>query len=405
IVITDIYMPRMNGFDLMKAVHEKNPSIFFIIFTAYASLETAIDALRLGAFDYLIKPFTFESLILKINKLIEHKELIRENAWLRKEIHHHYDFHNIVGQSPAMMRLFAMIRRISGSDSNVFIVGKRGTGKELIARTIHYHSLRRNNPFISVNCNAIPDDRLDHELFGYYEKGNEIYPGLFQNANEGTLYLDEITDLSDRGQLKILRAVEHKEIFPVGINAPLRINVRIIAATNRDPLKEIQEGRFREDVYYRLNVIHIPIPELSERKEDIPLLVEFFIQKFNKSMGKNIKGMTPDALDILKNHRWRGEVRELENIVEQAMIFSKKEYLDGDVLPNYLTQTGKLTDENISDGLSLAEATKKFQYIYIMKTLKKFKGHRGKTAKQLKISEPTLYRKLQEKTVDKDKRS
>lgn len=396
VVISDIDMPRMGGLELMKEVRHKAPEVFFIIVTAYASMETAIEALRLGAFDYIIKPFKFESLILKLNKLIDHKELMLENARLRHEIHQQYDFNHIVGQSPAMMRLFTLIRRISDSDSNLFIVGKRGTGKELIARTIHYHSPRKNAPFLSLNCNAFPDNRIDHELFGYEEKGGYVYPGLFRQADMGTLYLDEITDLPLSTQLKLLRVVEQKEILPGGVSIPVRVNVRIMAATNQDPLKEIESGRFREDLYFRLNVIHVSVPSLAERKEDIPLLIEYFIRKLNQSMGKNIRGMTKEAREILKNYAWRGEVRELENIVERAMIFSRSNFLDVRDLPEYLTQKPKLEDQNIPLGLSLHEATKKFQYIYIRNMLDRFKGHKGKTARELKISEPTLYRKLQE---------
>lgn len=405
VVISDIDMPRMGGLDLMKEVRHKAPEVFFIIVTAYASMETAIEALRLGAFDYIIKPFKFDSLILKLNKLIDHKELLLENARLRHEIHQQYDFKHIVGQSPAMMRLFTLIRRISDSDSHLFIVGKQGTGKELIARTIHYHSPRKNSPFLSLNCNAYPEDRIEKELFGYEEKGGYTYPGLFRQADTGTLYLDEITDLPLSAQLKLLRVVEQKEILPDGTSVPVRVNVRIMAATNRDPRKEIEDGHFREDLYFRLNVIHISVPALAERKEDIPLLIDFFIRKLNQSMGKNIRGMSREAQEILKNYAWRGEVRELENIVERAMIFSRRDVLDVRDLPEYLTQTPGPENQNIPPGLSLDEATKKFQYIYIRNMLDKFKGHKGKTARELKISEPTLYRKLQEGTKKRKEKS
>lgn len=395
IIISDIDMPRMNGIKLMEAVRAFNPGIFFIIVTAYGSMETAIEALRQGAFDYIIKPFKFENLIVKLNKLIEHKALILENIRLRQEINRRYDFNNIVGHSLAMQKVFTMIRRISDSDSNVLISGKNGTGKELLARTIHYHSPRQNDPFVVMNCNAYPKVSLEEELFGRTcGEGVPEKPGLLLQADKGTLFLDEIGDLSLDMQLKLLRAIEQKEIMPVGSTIPVRINVRIISATNRVLQKDIRDQHFREDLYFRLNIIHFDLPELSERKGDIPLLISHFINRFNKEMGKNVHGMSREAIILLEEHQWRGEVRELENIVERAMIFTQSDILDVDALPEYLTVHEPTMDENIPEGLTLDEATRKFQYIYIRKVLEKNKGHKGKTAKKLKISEPTLYRKL-----------
>lgn len=401
IIISDIDMPRMNGIKLMENVRTRNPDIFFIIVTAYGSMETAIEALRQGAFDYIIKPFKFENLIVKLNKLIEHKTLVLENIRLRQEINRKYDFDNIVGHSLAMQKIFTIIRRISDSESSIFINGKNGTGKELLARTIHYHSPRQNGPFVVMNCNAYPGISVEDELFGRI--GYNSLPektGLLLQADKGTLFLDEIGDLSLNVQLKLLRAIEQKEIMPVGSTAPVRINVRIIGATNRDIMKDIRGERFREDLYFRLNVIHIDLPELSERKEDIPLLIDYFIQRFNKEMGKNVRGMAQEAIELLVTHTWRGEVRELENIVERAMIFSQSDILGIETLPDYLIIQEPSVDEKIPDGLSLDEATRKFQYIYIRKVLEKHKGHKGKTAKRLRISEPTLYRKLLDKPSD-----
>ncbi len=395
IIISDIDMPRMNGIKLMESVRSGNPDIFFIIVTAYGSMETAIQALRQGAFDYIIKPFKFDDLIVKLNKLIEHKALVLENIRLRQEINRKYDFDNIVGHSLPMQKIFTMIRRISESDSSVFINGKNGTGKELLARTIHYHSPRKNGPFVVMNCNAYPKTAIEDELFGRVgDDAATEKKGFLLQADKGALFLDEIGDLPLNIQLKLLRAIEQKEILPVGGSTPVRINVRIISATNQDILNDIQDQRFREDLYFRLNVIHIDLPELAERKEDIPLLINHFISRFNREMGKNIKGMSPDAIELLVTHQWRGEVRELENIVERAMIFAQTDVLGVEVLPDYLIARETSMDEKIPDGLTLDEATRKFQYIYIRKVLEKNKGHKGKTAKKLQISEPTLYRKM-----------
>jgi len=403
VVVSDLEMPEMDGLQLMEKSLEFAPQIFFIVVTAYGTMERAITALRKGAYDFIVKPFKFEGLIIRIEKLLEHKMLQQENIRLRREIHRQNDFSSIIGESAAMKEVFRLIEKIADSESNIFINGKSGTGKELAARAIHYSSRRKNHPFIGLNCSAVPENLIESELFGYrrgaFTGANQDYAGLFMQAQSGTLFLDEVGEISANFQMKLLRAIEQKEIMPLGASKPLKVNVRIISATNKDLEKEIENRRFREDLYYRLNVITVRMPSLAERRSDIPLLVNHFIHVFNKELGKNIQGMTRSAMNILKETDWRGEVRELENVIERAMIFCDGSEIDPSLLPDYLLSHSHSSTSPLESEGSLDDATKQFQRQYIMKILQKFNKHRGKTAKFLKISEPTLYRRLQELNI------
>ena len=399
IVVSDLEMPEMDGLTLMEKAMSYAPQIFFIVITAYGTMESAITALRKGAYDFIIKPFKFEGLIIKLEKLMEHKMLQQENIRLRRDLHHHYDFSNIIGQSDAMKRIFAIISRVSDADSNIFISGKSGSGKELVAKAIHYHSKRKRHSFVSLNCAAIPENLIESELFGHkrgaFTGAHEDFPGMFRMAQNGTLFLDEVGEISLNFQMKLLRAIEQKEILPLGYSKPIKVNVRIVAATNKSLEEEIEKKNFREDLYYRLNVIHIPLPTLKERGGDILLLINHFISKFNKELGKNIKGMSSDAIKILQKTEWRGEVRELENVIERAMIFCDNDMIEMSSLPPYLFKK-RLNRDIIDSDNSLEDASKLFQKNYILNALERFNNHRGKTAKFLSISEPTLYRRLQE---------
>ncbi|HNW59275.1 MAG TPA: sigma-54 dependent transcriptional regulator [bacterium] len=399
VVVTDIAMPVMTGIELMEKSAEMNLRASFIIITAYASLETALEALRKGAYDYLLKPLNFEDVAIKVKKLLEHKELVQENQALRQEINAQYDFSNIIGQSPAIRRLFATMRKVADSDSHVLITGNSGTGKELVAKAIHYNSPRRKGRFVAINCGAITETLMESELFGH-KRGSFTgavvdKEGLFKVAHNGTLFLDEIGEMALTGQAKLLRALENREILPVGATAVVPVHVRIIAATNRDLWQEVQAGRFREDLYFRLNIIEIHLPSLAERRSDIPLLVEHFIQKYNRQMNRRVKGVDPAVRDYLSKREWKGEVRELENYIERLMIFAQGEVIRLEDLPAEL-RPAERSLWHPEERETLKSAVDHFEREFIREQLIRNAYHRGKTAAELGIGEATLYRKMRD---------
>jgi DNA-binding NtrC family response regulator len=327
IALVDLKMPKMDGLELLEKIKQESPDTQVIIFTAYATVHTAVQAIKKGAYDYLVKPLDPEEVSLLIERLLKSQELLKEVSFLRKELTKQYRFHDLVSKSPKMQKIFELARTVAKSNSNILILGESGTGKELLARAIHNESPRANGPFVAVSCVAIPDTLLESELFGH-EKGAFTdaiaqKKGKFELAHGGTLFLDEIGDISPKMQLTLLRVLEEKEFTRVGGTKPIKVDVRIIAATNRDLQKAVQEGRFRDDLYYRLNVITIQLPPLRERKEDIPLLVQHFIEKFNLQMGKKVERISDEALRILMQYDWPGNVRELENTIERAMVITK----------------------------------------------------------------------------------
>jgi DNA-binding NtrC family response regulator len=406
IVITDIEMPGMKGVELLEKISQVSPQTFVIIITAYGSIETAIKALRMGAYDYILKPLDFDELVLRLRRLMEFKRLALENQMLRQEINREYDFHNLVGQSAVIKKVFATIERVSHSEGTVLITGKSGTGKELVARAIHHNSVRKQNRFIPVNCGAIPDNLFESELFGHkkgaFTDAVSDKDGMFKTANGGTLFLDEVSETPLHLQVKLLRAIEQKEITPVGGTTPLKIDVRIIAATNQNLAERVEQGKFRDDLYYRLNVIEINLPSLSERREDVPLLVQHFVEKFRSEMGKAIKGVDNKVMHILMNRTWKGEVRELQNVIERAMIFCDGEYITMKELPeNLRAELGE--DVVPEEGTGLKDAVRRFEKSHILELLTKFDYDKEKTASALDISVSTLYRKMTELGVDVEK--
>ncbi len=397
VIITDIEMPVINGLQLMEKSAERDLRGSFIIITAYASVETAIEALRQGAYDYLLKPLNFEDVAVKVDKLLEHKALVQENQALRQEIHAQYNFSNIVGKSPAIRRVFDTIRKVSDSDSHVLISGNSGTGKELVAKAIHYNSPRRKGRFIAINCGAVTETLFESELFGH-KKGSFTgavvdKDGLFKAAHNGTLFLDEISEMSLSAQAKLLRALENKEILPVGSTVTILVNVRIIAATHRILLQEVQHKRFREDLYYRLNVIEIHLPSLQERRSDIPLLVNHFIQKYNRQMNRQVKKVATEVMEMICNRTWKGEVRELENFIERLMIFAEGDVIRAVDLPADFSAPA-MAAANYSETQTLKKAVDAFTRDFIRAHLQKQDNHRGKAARALGIGEATLYRKM-----------
>ncbi|MBM2846369.1 MAG: NtrC family response regulator [Bacteroidetes bacterium] len=398
VVITDIEMPVMKGIELLDKVMQVSPQTLVIIITAYGSLETAIAALRAGASDYILKPLEFDELLIKMKRLLEARALMVENQLLRREIQKEFDASPIVGKSPVMKRVFDTIFTVAGTDSTVLITGKSGTGKELVARAIHYNSRRRERPFVAINCGAIPETLIESELFGH-KRGSFTGAvadkiGYFKAAEGGTLFLDEVSEMPVNLQVKLLRAIEQREITPVGMSSPLGIDTRFLASTNRELLKEVEAGRFREDLYYRLNVVEIHLPPLGERKEDIPLLVEHFISKYRTEMRKNVQGIDAEVMRALMSHAWKGEVRELSNIIERAVIFCKGEFVAMSDLPEFFRGSSRVDFPD--DNKSLQQAMNELEKTYIERVLRKHNFDKEQTAAILGISLPTLYRRIKE---------
>ncbi len=398
LVLTDLEMPEMKGIQLLEEIKKLNIQTSVIIITAFGSLDTAISALRNGASDYLLKPVEFDELLIKIRKLFEVRNLILENRLLRKEIQRNFDFENIVGKSPAIRKIFDMIQTVADTDTTVLVTGKSGTGKELVARALHYNSKRKNKPLISVNCGTITENLIESELFGHkrgaFTGAISDKEGLIKAADGGTLFLDEISELPLQLQVKLLRVLQEKEYTPVGSTASINVNVRFIASTNRDLKEDVANGRFREDLYYRLNIVEIRLPSLKEREEDIPLLADHFLNKYRKELNKNIKGIDSDAMRSLMNYEWKGEIRELENTLERAAIFCKTEFILLNDLPQNFNSKGPIID--FSKVGSLEEYVKKIEKDYIFKALENNHFDKEKTAEVLQVGLSTLYRKLKE---------
>ena len=396
IVISDIKMPNVDGIELMNQAAKLSPNTFFIIMTAYASVKTAIDAMRAGAFDYLIKPIEFDDLLLRVKRLVDYKKISLENKLLRQRVSAEAGFQNIIGKSDAMKEVFELITQVAQTNSNVLVYGKSGTGKELVAKAIHFNSCRKDKIFLPVNCGAISENLIESELFGH-KKGSftgatDEKAGLFKVADGGTLFLDEIGDLPLNLQVKLLRAIEDKQFLPVGGVKPIASDVRIIAATNQNLFEKAKAGQFREDLYYRLNVIEIKLPSLNERKDDIPILVNHFIEKHCNEMGKKVLGVNNETMKILLSHNWPGGVRELENVIERAVIFAKEDIIQPQNLSDNLR--GSYTVANFPD--SLKDAVKNFEREHILRIFKKCNYNKEEASKILNIGLSSLYRKMEE---------
>ena len=393
VIISDIKLPDLSGMEILKTAKSLYPEIPVIMITAYASTSTAVEAMKLGAEDYIIKPFDIDELRIIVKRAYEKKKLEINNKKLQRLIEERYSFENIIGKSKAMRDIFILIEKIAPIDTTVLITGESGTGKDLIAKAIHFRSLRKENRFVAINCASIPENLLESELFGYkrgaFTGAVTSKIGLFQEANKGTLFLDEIGELPQGLQAKLLRVIQDKKIRPLGGTQEKEVDVRIIAATNHDLEDMVKEGEFREDLFYRLNVINIEIPPLRKRREDIPLLVNYFIEKMNKKLNKDIKGIEPSLLEYFFIYDWPGNVRELENIVERLMILEEGQLLT----PKHLPQKYK-GGENFSE-ISIPSEFENFnlnKYVddivkkIINLSLKKTEGNKKEAAKLLGIS-------------------
>ncbi len=399
LVIMDIRMPELGGIGALKKIKTISPGIPIIIMTAYASVGTAVDALKSGASDYLTKPLDIEELKILVAKTLRIHQLEAENIYLKERLNDRFDFSSIIGRSPAMNKLFETMALVAPSEATVLIVGESGTGKELIANAIHQNSPRKDRPFIKVNCAALPETLLESELFGH-EKGSFTgaiarKQGRFQLAHKSSIFLDEIAEMAPTTQAKILRVLQEREFEPVGSTQTSKVDTRVIAASNKNLEEEIQEGRFREDLYYRLNVVAVNVPPLRRRREDILLLADFFLKPYAEKNRRLIKGFTPRATDLLMRYDWPGNVRELENIIERAVIMARGEMITPMEFPENLKELDVELKEpslNLSAGRSLKEVEK----VMILRTLEETGGNRTHAANILGISRRTLQLKLKE---------
>ena len=403
LLLMDVRMRKVGGIEALKEIKKISPGIPVIIMTAYASVNTAVDALKSGAYDYLTKPLDIEELKMLVKKALHHRKLEQENVYLKERLGDRFDFSNIIGRSPAMQDLFETVALVAPSEATVLIVGESGTGKELIANAIHQNSPRTNRPFIKVNCAALPETLLESELFGH-EKGAFTgalarKQGRFQLAHTGSIFLDEVGEMTPTTQTKILRVLQEREFEPLGSTQTVKVDTRVIAATNKNLVEEIQRGNFREDLYYRLNVVTLQVPPLRERREDISLLADFFLKQYAEKNRRLIKGFTPRAMDLLIRHNWPGNVRELENVVERAVIMARGDLISQGELPDTIRGLDvelEKAEMDLSSGRSLKEVERDM----ILRTLEDTGGNRTRAAEILGISRRTLQLKLKEYGVN-----
>jgi len=393
LTLTDIKMAGKDGLALLDQIKSIDEEAIVIIMTAYSSVDTAVAALRKGAYDYVTKPFVNDDLLQTIKNAVSHRRLFQENRFLRRELRKQYGFSEIVGKSDALQQVFDLVSKVAGTSANVLIQGESGTGKELIARAIHFNSERADKPFLAVNCGALPETLLESELFGHvrgsFTGAIADKKGLFRAAAGGTLLLDEVADMSPSLQVKLLRAVQENEVTPVGASTPVSFDARIIAATNKDLESEVAAGRFREDLFYRLDVVEIDVPPLRMRRDDIPLLVKHFVARSRHGQNGHAKTVTNEALGALTRYSWPGNVRELEHVIERAVILSGDE-IDTDSFPQKLARVGVEGLPRDGEQPTLAEAERDL----IEDSLKRAGGDKTKAARMLGIDLSTLYRKL-----------
>jgi DNA-binding NtrC family response regulator len=402
IVVTDLKLPGRDGMEILRAVQPRAPQTLGILVTGYGTIQNAIQAMRLGVFEYLLKPVNFEELQLVLERARELQRLHMENRQYRQEIERRFAPQNLIGHSDSMRRILDLIEKVADSDSTVLIFGETGTGKELVARAIHYRSNRMDKPLVPINCAAIPGDLLESELFGY-EKGaftgaHKTKAGRFELADGGTLFLDEIGEMSPQLQVKLLRVLQERSFERLGGVKSIQVDVRIVAATNRDLEASIREGKFREDLYYRLSVIPIHIPPLRDRREDIPVLIEHFLENFNKQKKKEVEGITPRAMEALVQYSWPGNVRELENLVERLVVIKRAGTIDLDDLPEKIR--GADFEDNLpriflpEDGIQLDAAVHRLEKELIIQALKRTNGVKKEAARLLGMKRTTLIQKM-----------
>ncbi len=399
VALCDVQLPGMDGLTLLDRLLKLSPETFVLLITAYGTVESAVAAFQRGAHDFLMKPILLDEVIAKIRRLLAYRELHLENQWLRRELHRAEGADMVVGQSPAMQRVMATVRKVAPTPSTVLLIGESGTGKELLARAIHRHAANAAARFLAVNCAAIPHELLENQLFGHrrgaFTGADRDQAGLFVHAAGGTIFLDEIGELPIATQAKMLRAIEQKEILPVGANEPIAVDARIIAASNKNLAKEVEAGRFREDLYYRLNVVSIVLPPLRERRDDIPEFVENLLAKHGRTLGKRITGVAHEAMQILLACPWKGNIRELDNALQRAVILGDGPLLTAADLPPDLAP--QPDDPALVE--DLAEAVRRFEKNHLLRLLRRLPDKK-EAARRLGMSLSSLYRRIAELGIE-----
>jgi two-component system, NtrC family, response regulator PilR len=408
LVITDLKMPRIGGLEVLKAVKEAAPETVVLLITAFASTESAVEAMKRGAYDYITKPFQIDEVQLIIRNALEKRRLSTENTLLKREIANQSSFSQIIGQSEAIQKIFEMVKKVADTKSNILICGESGTGKELVARAIHYNSGRSRMPFVTVNCSALPEPLLESELFGHM-KGSftgaiSNKAGLFEVASGGTIFLDEVGETTPATQVKLLRVIQEREFRRVGGTKDVKVDIRIIAATNKDLEKAVADGSFREDLYYRLDVIPIRLPPLRMRSGDIPLLANHFLDQFAKASGKPAPKLTPEALHLLLGHEWRGNVRELENLIERAVAFANGPQIAAEDIQGWLQRPASATTQSYPsdlpiDGLDLEGLINSIEKDLLLKALERAKWVKKKAARLLRLNTRSFRYRLEKYAI------
>ncbi len=392
LVLTDVRLPKKSGMDILKYIKEKEPHMPVIMITAYGTIKQAVEAFKAGAVDYVLKPFDVEELKIIVEKGLKERRLKEENVLLRKELKERYSFKNMIGKSKSMQEIFGLIDKISGNDSTVLITGESGTGKEMAARALHFSGKRKDKPFTTVNCGALPENLLESELFGHvkgaFTGAVAQKKGMFQVAHQGTLFLDEIGEMSPQTQVKVLRAIQEKTIRRVGGTEEIPVDVRIISATNQDLKEKLKQGSFREDLFYRLNVITFQMPPLRERREDIPPLVQHFLKKHCEKSGIKIKRVAPEVFNVFETYRWPGNIRELENVIERIVAIEERETITKKSLPNELLspQETEAVGRKIRSGFNLNKVMDELTKEYVQEALNLSNGNMKKASSVLGIN-------------------
>ena len=395
VAICDVQLPDGDGINVLRRLQQINLETFVLVITAYATVENAVEAFKAGAFDYLVKPVLFEDLAHKLDRVFQFRTLFYDNQALRRELARRDDLEQIVGSSRALTDLQQTIRKVAVTNSNVLLVGESGTGKELFARAIHAAGPRKDEKFLAVNCGTRPVELLEAQLFGRHANAHESQPGILRHAGDGTVFLGEIADLPLGMQAELLRAIEYNEIIPVGGSETVRVNCRIIASTRRDLIREVAEGRFHEDLFYRLDGVKVRIPPLRERLDDVPELVEYFIGRHSRSMGKRVTGATSETVRLLMSAEWKGNVRQLDNAIERAVIMCDGERIEPKDLPPELLGVG----QPLPDTDDLRSALRHYERLHITRVLRQYPDKR-EAAKRLRLGLSSLYRKIEELGIE-----